>query len=400
MSPGPQEHWRSPSKTAADAFFSTHHRQAQQIWSAPGRINLIGEHTDYNGGYVLPFALLHRLAVAAAPREDETLTLTTVGTDGELRHAEPVLLSQLRPGRPCGWAAYPAGVAWVLRQHGLDQGADLVLAGNIPVGAGLASSAAVECATALTLLGIAGHGEPDPARRVEIARWGQRVENEFLGVPTGVLDQTASMCCVADHALFFDTRSGAREQVPLDLARAGLDMLVIDTRVEHSHAESGYADRRHETARAATLLELDSLGELTTDRLPSALRELPSELQPLVRHVVTENARVLRTVDHLREGHVDAIGPLLDASHASLRDDYRVSCPELDLAVTTAREAGGLGARMTGGGFGGSAIVLLRKPDRQHIEETVRHAFRRSGFRPPRMFPTAPSPGAGRETTR
>ncbi|MEU6646801.1 galactokinase [Saccharomonospora sp. NPDC046836] len=382
---------------AAGAFRSLHGRLPRGVWSAPGRVNLIGEHTDYNDGYVLPFALPHRLAVAASPRDDKVLTMATVGSDGRLQQAADVEIPHLRPGEPDSWAAYPAGVAWVLREHGVDHGADLLIAGDVPTGAGLSSSAALECATALALLGLAGQPEPDHARRVEIARWAQRAENEFVGVPTGVLDQMASLCCVAGHVLFLDVRSGETEQVPFDAEAEGLQVLVVDTRVKHAHSESGYGDRRRGTEQAAALLGVEALRDITLGDLPSTLDALPGELAPLVRHVVTENARVVDVVNLLRGGQVADIGPLLDASHVSMRDDYRISCPELDLAVDTARAAGALGARMTGGGFGGSAIALVHKSDQQAVEAAIMAAFEDAGFRAPRLFVAIPSPGAGQD---
>ncbi|WP_116042369.1 galactokinase [Amycolatopsis palatopharyngis] len=386
------------SSAAATAFTDLHDRAPEGVWSAPGRVNLIGEHTDYNDGYVLPFALPHRLAAAGSARDDDLLTVASVGSDGKLQHAEPVRIEELTPGAgvaDLGWAAYPAGVAWALREQGFDRGADLVLAGDVPTGAGLSSSAALECAVALALLGLAGQDEPDEAARVEIARWAQRAENEFVGVPTGVLDQTASMCCVDGHALFLDVRSGQAEQVPFDAAAAGLRILVIDTRVKHAHSESGYGDRRKGTERAADLLGIKALRDIEAGQLDTSLAKLPEELRPLVRHVVTENERVLRTVDLLRAGRLADLGPLLDASHESLRTDYRVSATELDLAAESARAAGALGARMTGGGFGGSAIALVRETDQAAVESAVATAFEREGLRRPRMFVGIPSAGAG-----
>ncbi|GAA1231075.1 galactokinase [Prauserella halophila] len=397
-----------PAGTAENAFRSVHGRPPAGVWSAPGRVNLIGEHTDYNDGFVLPFALPHRLAAAAAPREDGKLTFTTVGSDGRTHAEDPVAVADLRPGTPDGWSRYPAGVAWVLREAGaegpgtaagwsVDRGADLVFAGDVPTGAGLSSSAAIECATAMALLGLAGEHDQDAARRAAIAREAQRAENEFVGVPTGILDQTASMCCVDGHVLALDCRSGEAEQVPLNATGAGLSVLVIDTQVKHSLDGSEYGDRREGTERAARLLGLPALRDIAPDALDDALDQLPADLVPLVRHVVTENARVLEASRYLRGGRIADIGPVLDASHVSMRDDYRISCPELDLAVDTARTAGALGSRMTGGGFGGSAIALVRENDRHAVEAAVTTAFDTAGYRRPRMFVAVPSTGAGRD---
>ncbi|HWE92133.1 MAG TPA: galactokinase [Pseudonocardiaceae bacterium] len=383
---------------AARAFEAVHGQAPAGVWSAPGRVNLIGEHTDYNDGFVMPFALPHRTAVAALPRTDGALQVTTIGDDGRQQPAPPVAVADLKPGLLTGWAGYPAGVAWVLRDHGVDGGADLVIVGDVPTGAGLSSSAALECAVALALLGLAGREiGPDARQRAEIARWAQRAENDFVGVPSGVLDQMAAMCCTAAHVLFFDVRFGRSEQVPFDAGAEGLDVLVIDTRAHHALADSAYGERRRGCERAAALLGVPALRDIGIEELAAAVRAVPDELAPLVRHVVTENGRVLDTVELLRLGKLTDVGPLLTASHASLRDDYRVSCPELDVAVAAALEAGALGARMVGGGFGGSAIGLVPTEDRPAVERAVASAFAERSFGQPRMFVARPSAGAGRD---
>ena len=374
------------SNSAADAFRRLHGVAPVGVWSAPGRVNLIGEHTDYNDGFVLPFAIPHRTWVAAAPRQDGVITLATVH-EGETVAAEPLRVADLEPGCAQGWAAYPAGVAWVLRQQGVTGGADLVITGDVPRGAGLSSSHSLEVASALALLGLAGV----TASTSDIAKWVQQAENDFVGAPTGLLDQTASLCCTEAHVLFLDVRSGQAEQVPFDAARHGLEVLVIDTRVSHSLVESEYGVRRRGCERAAELLSVRALRDV------ESAAGLPDELQPLVRHVVSENDRVLRTVELLKQDRYEEIGPLLSASHASLRDDYRVSCVELDVAARAAEEAGALGARMIGGGFGGSAIALVPSAVRERVEAHVAEAFAAQGFKPPRMFTAVPSAGAGRD---
>ncbi len=384
---------------AATHFRHLHSRPPTGVWSAPGRVNLIGEHTDYNDGFVLPFALPYRIAVAASPRDDGVLAITTVGGDGRPQQAPPVTIADLAPGSVEGWAAYPSGVAWVLRDEGFGGGADLVIAGDVPAGAGLSSSHALQCATALALLGLAGVelDDPDAPSRATVARWVQRSENDYVGVPTGLLDQTASLSCVADHVLFLDVRSGEMEQVPFDASSAGLAVLVIDTKAKHSHNESGYRERRAGCERAAELLGVPALRDVTEAGLDDALARLPDELRPLVRHVVTENARVERTVEHLRAGGIADIGDLLTASHTSMRDDYRISCLELDVAVDTALAAGALGARMTGGGFGGSAIALVAADAVESVGKQVLAAFAERDLTAPGLFTAAPSPGAGRD---
>ncbi|KOV80853.1 galactokinase [Nocardia sp. NRRL S-836] len=374
------------TNSAAEAFRRLHDTAPVGVWSAPGRVNLIGEHTDYNDGFVLPFAIPQRTWVAAASREDGVLTLATVEGDRTVT-AEPLDVSEVEPGGVTGWAAYPAGVAWVLRQQGITGGAALVITGDVPRGAGLSSSHSLEVASALALLGLSGRN----ASRSDVAKWVQVAENDFVGAPTGLLDQTASLCCTDAHVLFLDVRSGQQEQVPFDAARHGLEVLVIDTRVSHSLVESGYGERRRGCEEAARLLGLPSLRDAET------WDGLPAHLQPLVRHVITENRRVQDTVELLRQDRYEEIGPLLSASHASLRDDYRVSCAELDVAAATAEEAGALGARMIGGGFGGSAIALVPREVRGEVERRVAEAFAENGFTAPRTFVAVPSAGAGRD---
>jgi galactokinase len=378
---------------AAEAFGRLHGRSPAGVWSAPGRVNLIGEHTDYNNGFVLPFAIPHRTAVAASPREDDTITVSTLHDNGRAESADPIRIADLTPGTIPGWPAYPAGVAWVLREQGIAIGADLVIAGDVPAGAGLSSSHSLECATALALLGLAGE-QPSLS---DIAKWIQQAENDFVGAPTGLLDQTASLCCTEAHVLFLDVRSGESDQVPFDAGKHGLEVLVIDTRANHSHTESGYGDRRRGCERASEILGIPSLREIEFGDLGPVLGKLPEDLRPLVKHVVTENDRVLRTVELLAQDKYEEIGPLLSASHASLRDDYRVSCDELDVAAEAAEAAGALGARMIGGGFGGSAIALVRDDARAEVEAAVTAAFAKRSFTAPRMFTGVPSAGAGQD---
>ncbi len=338
----------------ADAFAALTGQPPAGIWSAPGRVNLIGEHTDYNDGFVLPFALPARTAAAAARRDDGRLTVRSLQWPGELAD---VAVADLRPGHPGGWAGYVAGVVWALRASGHQLGGlDIVIDGAVPAGSGLSSSAALECATALAVSALGGIHQP----LADLARLARQAENDFVGVPCGVMDQMAAMLSRAGHVMFLDTRTGQTEHIPFDLARSGLELLVIDTRVHHDLADSGYAERFSNCAAAARLLGVRALRDVPAAGLPGALARLAAEpvLARRVRHVVTENARVLDTIDLLRAGQPARIGPILRASHASLRDDFEVSAPELDTAVAAAVAGGALGARMTGGGFGGSAIAL------------------------------------------
>lgn len=357
------------------------------LWFAPGRVNLVGEHTDYNDGYVLPLALPQGTVVAARPRADRRLRVRSV------RDAQPVEvdLDGLEPGSAPGWAAYPVGMAWALREAGPVVGADLVLDGDVPLGAGLSSSASLECAVGVCLAHLAGL-EVD---RTTLALLAQRAENDFVGMPCGVMDQMAAMHGRAGHLVFLDTRSLEVEHVPFDLAAAGLALLVVDTRAPHRLVDSAYADRRATCHAAAAALGMPALRDVTD--LDAALARLDEPARRRVRHVVTEDARVLAVVDALRDGSDPrTVGPLLTASHASLRDDYEVTVPELDVAVDAALAAGAHGARMTGGGFGGCVIALVDGDDVGVVSGAVADAFGEHGFAAPASFVAWPSGGARR----
>jgi galactokinase len=369
-------------------------RAPDGLWSAPGRVNVIGEHTDYNEGFVLPFAIDRRTIVAAGAREDAVLRVASTFSD----EAVEIPLAELDTARGrAGWADYPLGVAWALGRSGADlaavPGVDLVIDSNVPVGAGLSSSAAIECAVALALDDLWRLGLARPA----LARVGQLAENEFVGAPTGIMDQSASLLGEADAAVFLDCRTLASEVVPLGFAAAGLTLLVMDTGVSHSHATGGYGERRASCEAGAAALGVASLRDLTVDDLPRAKAELDDVTYRRVRHVVTENQRVLDVVDTLRSEGAAAIGALLDASHTSMRDDFEISVPELDLAVETAREHGALGSRMTGGGFGGAAIALAPLDAVSRIQVAVDGAFAEHGFTALEVYPVRPSAGAARD---
>ncbi|WP_240804143.1 galactokinase [Streptomyces sp. A0592] len=371
-------------------FERIHGRAPDGVWAAPGRVNLIGEHTDYNDGFALPMALPQTTVLAARRRGDGLLRLHSAQGDGRITE---LAVADLVPGAVGGWARYPAGVVWALRERGLPVGgADVHLDSTVPTGAGLSSSAALECAVAVA------YDELYALRlsRPELARLAQYAENAFAGVPCGVMDQMASVCCAEGGALHLDSRSLEVRQVPFDLTGHGLRLLVLDTRVAHDLADGAYAARRAGCERAAGLLGLPALRDLSESELPGALAGLPDALAPLVRHVVTENARVGRAVARLAAGEPEALGPLLTAGHASLRDDYRVSCPETDLAVEAAVGAGALGARMTGGGFGGSVIALVTAADAETVAAAVTAAFAAAGFGAPAVLEAVPSAGARR----
>ncbi|MCI0383999.1 galactokinase [Streptomyces sp. CNQ085] len=379
---------------AADGFRAVHGGEPTGIWAAPGRVNLIGEHTDYNDGFVMPLALPHTTRVAAARRDDGVLAVHSADVSGGTVRLRA---EKLAPGTADGWAAYPAGVVWALRGAGLlsgrETGADLYVRSDVPTGAGLSSSAALEVATAVALNGLYGLGLA-PER---VARLCRRAENEFVGVPCGIMDQMASACCAAGHVLHLDTRDLAARQVPFDLAAAGLRLLVVDTRVTHALGDGEYARRRAGCEEAAAALGVAALRDIPHGELDAALAGLADPaLRPLVRHVVTENRRVEEVVGFLDAGEPRFIGPVLTAGHASLRDDFAVSCPELDLVVETANAAGALGARMTGGGFGGSAVVLVEAAGAEEVGAAVADAFGAAGHRAPRLFEAVPSEGARR----
>ena len=303
-------------------------------------------------------------------------------------------LGDLEPGSVPGWAAYPAGVAWALREAGhAIGGADVLVDGNVPLGAGLSSSAALECAVALALAELYDLG----LERGNLAWLAQRAENDFVGVPTGSMDQTASLLATRDHALFLDTRSGESRQIGLKLAPAGLALLVIDTKAPHRLVSGEYAARRRDCELAAAMLGVPALRDIGLDDLNEAVKRLDEDrLRRRVRHVVTENSRVLAAVEHLDAGRPAEIAELLTASHESLRDDYEVSSAELDLAVTTALGAGALGGRMTGGGFGGCAIAVTPASASSAVAGAVADAFASQGFRAPVHFVARASGGAAR----
>ncbi|MEV5317190.1 galactokinase [Streptomyces sp. NPDC052687] len=375
-----------------DDFVRLYGAEPEGVWAAPGRVNLIGEHTDYNDGFVMPFALPHTAVAAVARRTDGLLRLHSADVEGGVTQLR---LDDLAPETDKGWTAYPAGVVWVLREAGHPvTGADIHLASTVPAGAGLSSSAALEVVVALALndlyeLGLKGW---------QLARLCQRAENVYVGAPVGIMDQTASACCTDGHALFLDTRDLSQKQIPFDLAAEGMRLLVVDTRVKHEHSTGEYGKRRAGCEKGAALLGVDALRDIPYAELDAALERLgdDEEVRRLVRHVVTEDERVERVVALLESGDTRAIGPVLTEGHASLRDDFRISCPELDLVVDTALAAGALGARMTGGGFGGSAIVLTEAADVDTVTKAVEEAFAAAGFTAPRVFEAVPSAGARR----
>lgn len=376
---------------AAEAFLRARGHERVRVAFSPGRINLIGEHTDYNGGYVLPAAIHLGVTACVAEIPDRVLIMHSLQVPGE---SVSITLGDLRPGACTGWSSYVAGAVWALTEHRpADCGLEIVVDGNVPLGAGLSSSAALECAVIVAVSSLLGIELP----LRELARRAQRAENIFAGVPTGSMDQVASMMSEEGCALFYDVRDERITPVPLRLAEHGLSLVVIDTHAAHALVDGGYAERRTTCERAAAILGVALLRELTD--LDAAIAALESEddarrLIARTRHVVTENARVLDAIDALQNEDFTRMGGLMSLSHASLRDDYEVSCLELDVAVIAAMEAGALGARMMGGGFGGSAIALIETARVPNLRTGVEAAYRERGLSPASIHEVEPGPGA------
>lgn len=410
------------AKRAHALFTRTYDAAPAGTWSAPGRVNVIGEHVDYNGGLCMPLALPHRTYVALTPRTDDVVRLisaqepqaqlwqTTLTEVGPLGGAHEV----------SGWGAYVAGVAWALREAGHPvRGFDAAVDSCVPYGAGLSSSAALEASVAVALADVFDLGlANDDAGRAELAAACIRAENEIAGAPTGGMDQSAALRCEAEHVQLLDCRSGDIQQIPFDTSHAEppLALLVIDTRAPHELVDGQYGQRRASCEQAAALLGVETLREIAPENLAATLDQLGREVgQPIdvalaataaatadilrkrVRHVVTEIARVQEVAELLRSGHIAEVGTVLTAAHVSLRDDYEVSCPELDVAVDAALAAGALGARMVGGGFGGSVVALIDAARADEIAGSVLSAFAAAEFTTPAFALAQPSAPAGRD---
>ena len=376
---------------AVRGFSAVHDREPDGVWVAPGRVNLIGEHTDYSGGLVLPMAIPQVCTVAAAARDDGRFTVCS-----RQRPEDGVTAAvTVAPGEVAGWAAYAVGIAWALREAGhAIGGVDIVLDSTVPIGAGLSSSAAIGCSVASALRDLFDL----PLHGLELAAIARRCENEFVGAPTGVMDQSVSMMAEEGHLLYLDTRSMQIDQVPFGLDQAGLSLLVIDTRTTHELNDGGYGSRRKAVEDGARLLGVPELRDV--DDLDAALTRLATS-DPLiarrVRHVVTENARVRAVVDILKSGaDPRQVGPILSDGHRSLRDDFEISTPELDAAAETAEAAGAYGARMFGGGFGGSALALIDTDAVDAVKAAIDRVYAERGFKPAAFFSAVPAAGAHR----
>ncbi len=373
---------------AREAFLKEYGTEPTGLWAAPGRVNLIGEHTDYNEGFVLPFALPQRTVAAVGPAPDGEWTVCSTFSD------EAVSFGLTQPGEVTGWAAYVAGVVWALHDAGYQvPGARIALASEVPLGSGLSSSAALESSVLTALVDLGGIDLP-VERRPAVA---QRAENVYVGAPTGILDQSASIRCLEGRALFLDCRSYEVEQIPFDLAAEGLAILVINSNAPHQHVDGEYGARRKSCEDAARLLGVPALRDITGAELDDALARLDDDvMRRRVRHIVTEDDRVLDTVKLLRADQVREIGPLLTASHVSMRDDFEITVAQVDLAVETTLAVGAYGARMTGGGFGGCVLALIDSDKADAVTAAVEEAYAQAGFTAPTAWTVTASPGAGK----
>jgi galactokinase len=378
----------SVAETAREAFTGAYGVEPAGSWAAPGRVNLIGEHTDYNDGFVLPFALPQRTVAAAGPATDGRWSVCSTLAP------EPVTFGVTEPGDVTGWGAYVAGVVWALRDAGHEvPPARIAIASDVPLGSGLSSSAALESAVLTALIDLGGLDVP-LERRPAIA---QRAENVYVGAPTGILDQSASIRCLEGRALFLDCRSYEVDQIPFDLAAEDLAILVINSNAPHQHVDGEYGERRKSCEAAAAALGVAALRDVSTADLPQALDRLDDDvLRRRARHIVTENQRVLDTVSLLRSGRVREIGPLLTASHASMRDDFEITVEQVDVAVESALAAGAYGARMTGGGFGGCVLALIDAGRADATAAAVADAYEKRGFTAPTSWVATAGPGAAR----
>ncbi len=358
--------------TLAADFERVYGRAPDLIAEAPGRVNLIGEHTDYNGGFVLPMAIDRTVAVAAAARDDGTSRAYARDYD---QHDEFPLHRVRRFAGSRGWRDYVRGVAWALLDENYElRGADLLIAGDVPQGAGLSSSAAIEMAVAGALVTVAG-GE---VKARELALVCQKAENLSVGVQSGIMDQFASGLGQAGHALLIDCRSLEVEPVPLPDRYA---IVVVNSKVPRRLAETPYNLRREECAAAAFDLDVETLRDADLDMLEARLGKMPDVNYKRARHVITENGRVLATAVSLRLEKVETAGELMNESHRSMRDQFEMSTPEIDALVEIAMAAGAAGARLTGGGFGGCTVNLVPNGEVEVFRANVIEKYReKTGF--------------------
>jgi len=376
--------------STARSFEELYGRKPEVIAEAPGRVNLIGEHIDYSEGFVLPFAIADRTYAAIAARPDG---LVRIASHQRKEKIFSIDINDVKPGSKGDWEKYVLGVLWSL---GITTGVEILVDGNVPGGAGLSSSAALECSVAVGLNALFSLNKS----LEDLARATQKAENDYVGMPCGIMDQSVSLMGQAGSALLLDCRDLSTELIPFNVAEAGLELLIIDTQAHHALVDGGYAERRASCESVAAKLGIPSMRHLTLELLETNRAKVTETEFIRARHAVTEIARVQDAVAALRASDFVTLGKLINASHVSLRDDYTVSCPELDVAVDAAIAAGAIGARMFGGGFGGSALALIKASDLQMTREAVTAAFEKNGFKKPRFFTSLPSAGASAALTR
>lgn len=370
--------------TLEDTFKELFGHPAQVFAEAPGRVNLIGEHIDYSEGFVLPFAIADRTYALIAPNNDG---LVRIASQQRKNRIFTIDINDVKPGSAGDWEKYVLGVIWTL---GISTGVDILIDGHVPSGAGLSSSAALECSVAVGLNTLFNLGQP----LEDLARATQKAENDYVGMPCGIMDQSVSLMGREGSALLLDCRDLSTESVPFDVASAGLELLIIDTQAHHALVDGGYAERRASCESVAAKFAIPSMRHLTMDILDTRKSEITETEYIRARHAVTEIQRVKDAVIALRAIDFTTLGRLINESHNSLRDDYNVSCVELDEAVDAARSVGALGARMVGGGFGGSAIALIKADQIEPTKDAIKKAYSEKGFKAPRFFTSLPSAGA------
>ncbi len=372
----------SNHETVISTFSDYFGKDPEIVVRAPGRVNLIGEHTDYNDGFVLPMAIDRAIRIALGRRDDQRVVLHSVDFE------EPTDFALDEISHQPGWGDYIHGVAWALQQDGYRlEGWQGVMTSDIPIGAGLSSSAAVEMATAKAFSWAAGWAFEPSA----MARIGQRAENEWVGANTGIMDQTICAAAKADHALLIDCRDLSREQIPLP---EGVVFVVMDTATRHAHTESGYNERREQCDAAAEFFGVSHLRDVDMDTFQARADEMPAVLRRRARHIISENARVLQAANAMTAGDVAKMGKLMDASHASLRDDFEVTNDELNIIVELSQDQPGcFGARMTGGGFGGSAVALVEEPLAKGFSEIIHRGYQQATGLEPHIYVCQASDG-------
>ena len=367
-----------------EKFLETFGEEPELTAAAPGRVNLIGEHIDYSEGFVLPFAIKDRTLAAVRKRDDSIVRIASVQRRNKIVTVD---IADVKPGLKGEWERYALGVLWSM---GVTTGVDIMIDGHVPLGAGLSSSAALECSVATAMNHLFDMG----FSLEELARLTQKAENQYVGVPCGIMDQSVSLMATQGFALLLDCRDLSTRNIPFDVASHGLELLIIDTQAHHALTDGGYAKRRASCESVATKLSVKSMRELSMAQLDAARDQITETEYIRARHAVSEMKRVLDCVDALSVGDFAKVGELINQSHVSLRDDYTVSCPELDTAVEASLAAGAMGSRMVGGGFGGSAIALIKASQTAQTIHTVESAFADKKFKAPRFFTSLPSQGA------